>query len=1027
MARRQRLGRQGVMWGGKRRARKEGARAGWQSRLAARLEWLERRDLLTATDFSATLLKDINTSAASSTPFGSGDVISSGSGNEFVTIGNEVYFAARDQAHGTELFKTDGVTTTLVKDIVPGAQSSDPTNLTNVDGTLYFTVTSPSGAESLWSSDGTDADTRLVGSLPGATYVSQLTAVDNKLFFVTYNNFGGSELWVSDGTAPAPLYAFNSGQTVSSLVSVNDELYFAFNQGGSSPVGKLGFSDGSAPHTTFVSGTSFSSIGQLETVTTTGASGSSQTLFFAADDAANGNSLWRYDGASFATVVKAQPNTVIDLTAVAGSLYFVSGASNDLFWLASPGISAQHVTANVYQVVNANGTLFFTETSSPELFAILQAGTPAASAPVDQKTFWTLFGLNPSDILNQEMFFPGPSGGLYRADGSPADVAPLTTSDPTPKTVYQPYSSGAAAVNGKLLFFATTNASLDGAQLWESDGTTTTQLPAINTGTEGSTPYFSEPYLFSPSTLPSAVNVGGVIYFAANSGSSGAVGGYDLYVTNGTQAGTSPVASSVIPSSLPAGLTQLMWNMNGHLVYVDNSKNDSLSTVNPEGTISPLLGGVGQVSAVTQVGATWYFIATPSGGQPKLYATDGTPTGTKLVSGTNAPANVFAAGLATLGDSKTVYFLAAAPSAPADSEVFAYNGSTATPIRDVGGSLMGFTGTALTSSGANLIVTPTLFGTPTLWISNGSSAGTQQISFGSAAPPDMILTTILPVNGGYVFDGFTFDSSGYHFELWKIDTTTSPPTASVLSSLGLSGSGAVYLDDFEQAGAFVTFNAITSAGTQLWTTDGTAADTVPLDSFSSESGSAPSDFTPFNGKLYFVADDGMHGSQLWATNGTAAGTAAITDVSPNESTGGFNPSNLAVIGSQLFMSGNDGVHGDEPWLSDGSGGGTTLAVDIAPGAGGSGPSGFTALGNGQIFLRADDGTDGSEPFVLMPLPPQALVASAVLGFTETAGATFTHAVATFTDPNGAAALSDYSATVDWGDGQTDSNAAISGP
>ena len=45
-------------------------------------------------------------------------------------------------AHGEELWKTDGTTagTVLVKDIRPGPTGSGPANLTDVNGTLFFTA-----------------------------------------------------------------------------------------------------------------------------------------------------------------------------------------------------------------------------------------------------------------------------------------------------------------------------------------------------------------------------------------------------------------------------------------------------------------------------------------------------------------------------------------------------------------------------------------------------------------------------------------------------------------------------------------------------------------------------------------------------------------------------------------------------------------------------------------------------------------------------------------------------------------------
>src|SRR5262249_1726154 len=132
--------------------------------------------------------------------------------NPLVAIDSTTYFAADDGVHGTELWKSDGTIagTTLVKDIYPGTHreydydgnwsdgpnSSGPNNLTNVNGTLFFT-----SGNALWKSDGTAAGTTLVSSLLSNT--SNLTNVNGTLFFTAGDPLWGDdgvELWKSDGT-----------------------------------------------------------------------------------------------------------------------------------------------------------------------------------------------------------------------------------------------------------------------------------------------------------------------------------------------------------------------------------------------------------------------------------------------------------------------------------------------------------------------------------------------------------------------------------------------------------------------------------------------------------------------------------------------------------------------------------------------------------------------------------------------------------------------------------------------------------
>lgn len=65
---------------------------------------------------------------------------------------------------GRELWKSDGTRagTVLVKDIRPGAKHSWVGYMTEVGGTLFFTVDDGIHGEELWPSDGTEAGTVLV-------------------------------------------------------------------------------------------------------------------------------------------------------------------------------------------------------------------------------------------------------------------------------------------------------------------------------------------------------------------------------------------------------------------------------------------------------------------------------------------------------------------------------------------------------------------------------------------------------------------------------------------------------------------------------------------------------------------------------------------------------------------------------------------------------------------------------------------------------------------------------------------------
>src|SRR3984893_16989436 len=209
--------------------------------MGLRLEPLEDRLLPSVTP---QLLKDINLQTGSSSP------------GDFVAVGGLVYFAANDGIHGRELWKSDGTVagTQLVMDIGVSRNGSYPSNLTNANGTLFFTA-----GNGLWKSDGTVAGTQLVMEIRSdgdhAVYPAHLTNVSGTLFFSASNSVHGTELWKTNGTAAgtAIVKDINPGSTGSNpayLTNLGGTLFFSAND--SSDGTELWRSDGSAAGTLLV-------------------------------------------------------------------------------------------------------------------------------------------------------------------------------------------------------------------------------------------------------------------------------------------------------------------------------------------------------------------------------------------------------------------------------------------------------------------------------------------------------------------------------------------------------------------------------------------------------------------------------------------------------------------------------------------------------------------------------------------------------------------------------------------------------
>jgi len=87
-----------------------------------------------------------------------------GADPSFTPLGNQLLFTAEADAHGSELWRTDGTPegTVLVRDILPGEGSSTPMGLIAAGGKVFFAAHDGEHGWELWQSDGTTEGTRMV-------------------------------------------------------------------------------------------------------------------------------------------------------------------------------------------------------------------------------------------------------------------------------------------------------------------------------------------------------------------------------------------------------------------------------------------------------------------------------------------------------------------------------------------------------------------------------------------------------------------------------------------------------------------------------------------------------------------------------------------------------------------------------------------------------------------------------------------------------------------------------------------------
>jgi ELWxxDGT repeat protein len=870
------------------------------------IEELENRTLLSA----ASLIKQINPINLSSDP------------SNLTDVNGTLFFTANGGKNPFEVWKSNGTaaSTQLVKAFDPNSIFL-PSNFTNVNGTLFFLAPDAT----LWKSDGTPAGTMQVSSSPvDAGIENHLVPVNGELYFTADDGVHGDQLWESDGTADGTQMVsdMGSGALLTRLTNVNGTLFFDLFS--SSPSREeLWKSDGTGAGTQLVAAVSADYLTNVN-----------GTLFFNGYDDVHGSELWKSDGTAAGTQIVKDINPGPDgsfpynLTDVNGTLFFTAydGVHGRELW-KSDGTDAGTIELSNFNngsidetfgnFTNVNGELYFGSDSN-ELWK--SDGTPAGTVMVSSAM------PEYQVAYHGNLFFAASDGStgeaLWRSDGT--DAGTQIIKDFHPRSLYSLPLPDLAVVNGTLYFNA--DDGVHGDELWKSNGTAggTKLVKDIN---------INRPDALPPQGLESTASLNGKIYFLANDGTHG----LQLWKSNGTAGGTKLV-KSIGPAPFSGGLIARapfasLTNVNGELYFVANDGTHGFQLWKSNGTaagtvmvtaINPSGNAFGThhllyvpPPSLTNVNGTLYFVATDGTDSYQLWTSDGTAAGTIMLTDINpGGSGPFDVGtlvggvnpqLTAVGN--TLYFVA--DDHVRGKELWKSDGTVAgtVMVADVHPGSTGGNLSNLTNVGGRLFftVSPSLPGSTQLWTSNGTAAGTVLVRTIAAQ-------NLTDVNGTLFF------------------TASDGP-----SSIG------------------------------LYESDGTAAGTILVMDFTITSGvAAPANLANVNGELFFTADDGVHGAQLWKSDGTQAGTVMVADINPTGSA--FSVAvlaNLTNVNGTLYFVADDGIHGPELWQSDGTEAGTVIVADINPGSAGSYPENLTVV-DGVLYFSADDGIHGRELYRVNP-------------------------------------------------------------
>ncbi len=260
-----------------------------------------------------------------------------------LNVNGTLYVSGTTSANGAELYKIapGGSTPVLVRDINTTGNSS-PGNLTNVDGTLFFSAgDGTSNGTELWKSDGSTAGTVMVKNIrPGAFESSsptQMVGANGVAYFRADDGVNGAELWRSDGTAAGTYMLKDITPTGATnglpqrLFVANGFVYFAANDYNNITPDAWrsdGTPEGTAPISRFPRGAFLSFPSNASFFAAMGGD-----VYYNFTDDTHGGELWKSDQPDFATMG-------------AGGVLTVSGTGgNDAIGVSSDG-SGLHVTLN---------------------------------------------------------------------------------------------------------------------------------------------------------------------------------------------------------------------------------------------------------------------------------------------------------------------------------------------------------------------------------------------------------------------------------------------------------------------------------------------------------------------------------------------------------------------------------------------------------------------------------------------------------------------------------------------------------
>lgn len=232
-----------------------------------------------------------------------------------------------------------------------------------------------------------------------------------------------------------------------------------------------------------------------------------------------------------------------------------------------------------------------------------------------------------------------------------------------------------------------------------------------------------------------------------------------------------------------------------------------------------------------------------------------------------------------------------------------------------------------------------------LWKTDGTAGGTVKLkTFTTSSSAPYNEAPPLAVLGNTVY--FSISTTAYGKEVWKTDGTAVGTEMVKDVRSGTTSSEASYLTAFKGEVWFLS-SSVSAGYVNLYKTNGTSAGTTLVKQVRMWQALSESWMAATTDRLFFAAGDSSTGVALWSSDGTSANTVRV------DSLNNPAPKPLGVVGSRIIYSASTSANNREPWSSDGTTAGTAMLVDLWPGST-SGLLGAVGSAAGLFYFSGKD-------------------------------------------------------------------------